>query len=295
MESLAARANNALDHNPPAGDALLTTNGSNWLWAVTAVFLLSFLLMFALTFVARAGEKIFHYLFAIGLLVGSISYFASASDLGWSVIPQANNRDLYFTRQIFFTKYILWVVEFPVVILATGLLSNVSWATIVYNIFLSWIWVISYLCGAYTQSNYKWGFFAFGTLAMLALTFSVHAGGYRSSSRIGVGRDHSILAGWIGLMWLLYVIGWGVSDGGNRIGVVGGWVWFGILDVLLLPVTGFLFIVLSRRWDYGRLNLNFTQYGRTNVDHGHFPEKGNAVAPGQAPVATTAAPGTATV
>jgi bacteriorhodopsin len=293
MVSVAARANNALDYNPPAGDALLTTNGSNWLWAVTAIFLVSFFAMFGLTFAARAGEKIFHYLFAIGLLVGTITYYASASDLGWDVIGQSNSLDYYGTRQIFFTKYILWVVEFPVVILATGLLSNVSWATIVYNIFLSWIWVISYLVGAYTQTNYKWGFFAFGTLAMAVLTFSVHAGGYRSSSRIGVGRDHSILAGWIGLLWLLYVIGWGVSDGGNRIGVVGSWVWFGILDLLLLPVTGFLFLFLSRRWDYGRLNLNFTQYGRTNVDHGHFPEKERPIA--TAPLATTAAPGTAVV
>lgn len=33
-----------------------------------------------------------------------------------------------------------WVVEFPAVILSLGLLSGVSWATIVYNIFLSWIW-----------------------------------------------------------------------------------------------------------------------------------------------------------
>ena len=291
MVALAYRSNNALDYNPPAGDALLTTNGSNWLWAVTAVFLISFLAMAGLTFIARSGEKIFHYLFAIGLLVGTISYFASASDLGWSVIAQSNNIDTYATRQIFFTKYILWVVEFPVVIIATGLLSNVSWATIVYNIFLSWIWVISYLCGAYTQSNYKWGFFAFGTIAMIALTSSVHAGGYRGASRVGVSRDHGVLAGWISLMWLLYVIGWGVSDGGNHIGVVGSWVWFGILDVLLLPVTGFIFLVLSRKWDYGRLNLNFTQYGRTNVDHGHFPEKERPVAAGGAPVATTAAPG----
>lgn len=33
--------NQALEINPPEGDQFLTTHGSDWLWAVTAVFVLS--------------------------------------------------------------------------------------------------------------------------------------------------------------------------------------------------------------------------------------------------------------
>jgi len=36
------RDNDALNVNPPAGDNYLTTNGSNWLWAVTAIYALTF-------------------------------------------------------------------------------------------------------------------------------------------------------------------------------------------------------------------------------------------------------------
>lgn len=36
------RANEALQINPPAGQQRLTVHGSNWLWAVTAVFILEF-------------------------------------------------------------------------------------------------------------------------------------------------------------------------------------------------------------------------------------------------------------
>lgn len=245
--------------------------------------------MFGLTFLARMGEKIFHYLFAVALLVGTISYYASAADLGWSVIAQANNVGEYATRQIFYTKYINFLVEFPVVIITLGLISTVSWATIVYNVFLSWIWVVAYLVGAYTASNYKWGFFAFGTLSMLALVFSMVAGGSRSASRSGLGRDYMGLSAYVALLWVIYALGWAVSDGGNRIGLVGSWIWFGILDLLLVPVLAFIFILLSRRWDYGRLNIHFTQYGRVNVDHGHFHGK-NAPA-WTVPLATNAAPG----
>lgn len=80
---------------------------------------------FGLTFVARSREKIFHYLFTVSLLVGSVAYFAMASDLAWDVISQANetqNGD----RQIFFAKYVYWVVSFPVVTIALGLVSGVS-------------------------------------------------------------------------------------------------------------------------------------------------------------------------
>jgi bacteriorhodopsin len=99
------------------------------------------LALFVLTWMARADEKIFHYLFTITLLVGTIAYFAMASDLAWDVIAQANNVSLTSaTRQIFFAKYVYWVVSFPAAIIALGLLSGVSWATIIYNIALSWIW-----------------------------------------------------------------------------------------------------------------------------------------------------------
>ena len=37
-----ARANDALVINPPAGDNYLSDHGSNWLWAVTAVYVVSF-------------------------------------------------------------------------------------------------------------------------------------------------------------------------------------------------------------------------------------------------------------
>jgi bacteriorhodopsin len=36
------RSNDALNVNPPGGNRQLSVHGSDWLWAVTALFLLSF-------------------------------------------------------------------------------------------------------------------------------------------------------------------------------------------------------------------------------------------------------------
>jgi len=286
------RGQQALNINPPAGDEHLTTNGSNWLYAVTAIFIVSSLAVFAVSFVARSGEKIFHYLFMIANLVGAITYYAMASDLGYTVINQTDSLATDgATRQIFFPKYIFWVVSFPTVAISLGLLSGVSWATIFYHVFLSWVWVVGYLVTAYTGTNYKWGFYAFATFAYILLAVGTLADGGRSARRVGVARDHTLLAFWVNFLWLQYPLAFGISDGGNRIGVVAGFIWFGILDILLIPVLTVAFLVLARNWDYGKLNLAFTQYGRVNAQQGTFPEKSGptpAAAPAVAPAVAPA-------
>ncbi|KAH7133196.1 hypothetical protein B0J13DRAFT_561784 [Dactylonectria estremocensis] len=278
--------NKALDINPPAGDSHLTKGGSDWLWAVTAIYTLCFLAYFVLGLKPRHGEKIFHYLFTIALLVGAISYFSMASDLAWSVVATSLHRGDAATYQIFFVKYINWVVSFPVVIIALGLISGVSWATIFFNVALAWTWIISYLCSAYVATSYKWGFFAFGTVAWLLLAMQTLWTGRSSATRVNIHRDYISMAGWLNLLWMLYPIAFGVSDGGNVISVTQSLVFFGILDLFMVPGLAFMFLFFSRKWDYGHLNLHFTQYGRVAGRDGVFPEK----AAGTAPIST--APGT---
>ncbi|RYO78707.1 hypothetical protein DL762_008560 [Monosporascus cannonballus] len=267
------RDNDALDINPPAGDEYFTTNGSNWLWAVTAVYGFLFLVFFALGFRARFGEKIFHYIFTITLLAGTIAYYAHAANLGWTLRAVVNSRPSPdWIRQIFWVKYVYHLVEFPAIAIALGLLSGVSWASIAYNVALAWTWIVAYIIAALTTSNYKWGFFAFGTFAYLILAYNTLLHGHTGANRVGVARDYIMLAGWTNLIWLCYPIAFGVSDGGNVIGVTPGAIFFGVLDFLLAPLIALGFLVLSRNWDYGRLNLAFTRYGR--VHHaGEHPEK----------------------
>ncbi|EWG50243.1 hypothetical protein FVEG_09519 [Fusarium verticillioides 7600] len=289
MPAVIFARNDALDVNPQSGDARLSDAGSDWLWAVTAIYIVSFLAYFALSFKPRNNERIFYYLFTIALFVGAIAYFSIASGIAYSVIPTQRNLGRALSYQIYFAKYINWVVAFPIIILALGLMSGVSWATILFNIFLAWIWIISYLCSAYTTTSYKWGFFGFGTFAYLMLAFQTLHPGRTSAARLGLSRDYLMLAGWVNLLWMLYPIAYGISDGGNVVGVTGSFIFFGILDVLLIPGLAFAFMFLSKRWDYGALNLHFTQYGRVNAGNGVFPEKRAPVAPAaEQPVPATA-------
>lgn len=265
--------NDALDINPPPPvDRALTENGSNWLWTVTAIFCLEFLLVLAHSFVAKAGEKIFHYIFTITLLVGSIAYFAMASNLGWELANQANEEDRGDPRQLFWVKYVYWLVSFGSVSLSLGLMSGVSWATIVYWITLGWTWVISYLIAAYVGTNYRWGFFVFGTLAYFMLGASIFLDGMKGAKRVDTTKSFTLLSSWVLFLWLLYPLAFGLTDGGNYHGVTPGFIWFGILDVLMIPVFACATIFFARSWDFGKMNLYFTQYGRVSQG-GTFPEK----------------------
>jgi len=274
MAILLERTNDALKINPPYGDLHhLTTHGSDWLWAVTAVYILSFLIVAGLTYFAHNGEKIFHYLFTISLFVGSISYFAMASDLGSTPVETSTNSP--GTRQIFYAKYINWFIGWTPLITAIGLISGVSWSTIVYNIILSWIWVASWLSGALVATHYKWGFFAFGTCAYFLLSTSLLQTGSVAAKRVGVSKHYLAITGWLVFIWLLYPIAYGVDDGGNEISVTSGFIFFGILDLLSVPLLSFAILFLSRSWDYRALNLYFTQYGRV-AQGAEFPEREKA-------------------
>ncbi|PMD19281.1 family A G protein-coupled receptor-like protein [Hyaloscypha hepaticicola] len=250
-------SNDVLSINPPNGvDIALSVQGSDWLWAVTAVYIVAFFGCLVPSFTSHESKRVFNYMLAMCLLAGAASYYAQASDLGWSTVEQGNHH----SRQIFYARYINWAISFPTLALSLGLLSGISWTTIVLNIFMAWLWVLNYLAAAYTTTIYKWGFFAFGTLAYIFLTMSTINESRESAEVLGIGLDYIILSGWVNLLWLLYPIAFGLSDGGHVIGVTGGFIFFGILDVLLLPVVSIGFLILSRKWDFSKLQLDFSEY-----------------------------------
>jgi len=293
MSVLFHRTNEALAINPPVGDHKFATRGSDWLWAVTAVYLLSLLIVVGHAYVARAGEKIFHYLFTISLFVGTVAYFTMASDLGSTPIETSTGDG--GTRQIFYAKFINWFVGWTPIVISIGLISGVSWATIIYNIGLTWIWIASWLSGALVATHYKWGFFAFGTFSYFLLAASVLHTGTITAKRSEIKSSYFLLSGWLVFIWMVYAIAYGLDDGGNAISVTSGFVFYGILDVLNVPVISFAVLFMSQKWDYRSLNLYFTQYGRV-AQGGEFPEREKAVVePAATPAAAPAAPAEETV
>lgn len=138
-----------------------------------------------------------------------------------------------------------------------GLLSGVSWTTNLTNMFLAVFWIVSYLAAAYTATSYRWGFLAFGTFAWLVLAAST----LNESREAAQSAQLHDLGRVVNATWLLYPLPYGLSgDGGRVIGTTSMFVFVGVLDLVQVPLVSLLFAVLSRRWDYTKLHLNFSEH-----------------------------------
>jgi len=289
------RGNDALNVNRPNADRNLSVHGSDWLWAVTALMGLTFLSWLTWTLSrnkqpppasrntrndnhdgphdgnhrlpAAYGstlrlERVFHYLFTIAAFIGFISYFTMASDLGNTPVRQYMNHgsNPQLTRQIFYVRYIYWFVAWPLLLTANLLLSGVSWATILFAVGLQEIWVISWLTGALITTSYKWGYFAFGLFAYLILAYLMLAWGIEHARLIRTSKEYTLLAGLLVLVWVAFPISWGLSEGSNRLSITGEMIFYGILDLIAVPLYGTLFLISAQR--FGPALFHFTQTGR---------------------------------
>lgn len=294
MTFLLPRDNDALTIHPPNADKSLTTNGSNWLWACTAVYGVTFLSWLIWTFLlsrqrstttqhvenqgvsksnrhasavdhSPRGERIFHYLFIVAAFTGLIAYFTMASNLGNTPVRQYMNQEMdrssTHTRQMFYARYIYWVVAWPLVLVANLLLSGLSWATSLFAVALLEIWVVTWLCGALVATSYKWGYFAFGCFAYLVLTYILLSWGRARSRGMGSTKSYIMLVTLLVVVWIMYLVAWGLSEGSNRLSVTEEMIFYGILDLIIIPFYGTFFLVMSRKFDHAT-QFAFTQRGR---------------------------------
>jgi len=265
-------ANTALTSNPPNGSAEhITTHGSDWLWAVFAVMLISDLIILVWHFMIPRGQRIFHQIAVILLTTAAIAYFTMASDLGFASIPvEYANYKTYPAgtyRQIWYTRYIDWVITTPALLLELVLASGLPLSDIITLVFFDLVMIITGLIGALVASSYKWGFYTFGCAALFYIWW-VLLGPARSTAGI-IGREYkksfTISAALLSFLWLLYPIAWGLADGGNVISPDSEMVFYGILDILAKPVFCFIHLFLLSRLDLTALQLHSGKFSASAV------------------------------
>ncbi|CAK9438534.1 uncharacterized protein LODBEIA_P27580 [Lodderomyces beijingensis] len=253
-------------NSPPAeSDINLTSHGSDWLWAVFALFAFFAVIhgfIYSLTSVRRSGLK--KSLLIIPLFINSVmafAYYTYASNLGYTWIDTefhhvTTDRGLN-VRQIFYTKYIGWFLSWPLVLTIFTIVTHTSLTddredilkrivqvfSAIFTRFLSIeVFVLGLLIGSLIRSSYKWGYFTFAVVAQLFTIYLVcvdlHTS-FAAASRNVVGNVIIIL---FIVVWILYPVAWGLSEGGNVIQPDSEAVFYGILDLITF---GFVPIILT--------------------------------------------------
>lgn len=183
----------------------------------------STIVFMGMSFTKHRSQRLFHYITAAITLVASIAYFAMGSNLGWTAIQvefeRSDPKVAGNMRQIFYVRYIDWFVTTPLLLADLLLTCGLPGPTIMYVILMDEIMVVTGLVGALVKSSYKWGFFAFGSVAFLFVAYTVVIEGraYARSLGADINRTYTICGVWTIALWFLYPIAWGVSEGGNVI------------------------------------------------------------------------------
>ncbi|KAB8356685.1 hypothetical protein FH972_024261 [Carpinus fangiana] len=256
-----------VDYSGGESEINITTHGSDWYWAVTAVMAVSTFIFMGLSYTKPREKRIFHYITASITLVASIAYFSMASNIGWAPITVEFQRSASTVsgnvREIFYVRYIDWFITTPLLLLDLLLTAGLPLPTVLYTILIDEVMIVTGLTGALVKSSYKWGYFAFGCAALLWIGWVLLFEARIHSKTLGndVGRAFVICGSWTFALWLLYPIAWGVCEGGNVIAPDSEAVFYGVLDILAKPVFGGLLLWGHRGIDPARLGLSFAAYG----------------------------------
>ncbi|BGO88688.1 hypothetical protein NBRC10512v2_000633 [Rhodotorula toruloides] len=264
---------NALYSRPEQknADIDITTHGSDWLWAVFSVMLLSAIGILVWGHVARPlGERAFHELAAALCFTASIAYFAMASDLGdvpivvefirggslgqnWVQVGVENP-----TRAIWYARYIDWTITTPMLLLELLLCTGLPLSQVFSVIFADLLMIETGLIGALVASRYKWGFYAFGCAAQLYIWWMLLVPGRRSAQHIGsdFAKSYTMSNIFLTTVWLVYPVIWGVADGGNVITPDSEMIAYGVLDLLAKPVFSVIHLMSLSKLDYARLGMS---------------------------------------
>ncbi|KAF3069797.1 hypothetical protein GL218_07952 [Daldinia childiae] len=266
--------NQALNINSVVGQHAnleITHRGSNWYYAVCAFMGFCTLLFMGLSFMKPRGDRLFHYITAGITAVACIAYYAMGSNLGQVPIqaqfvrPGSRLVGAAGTREIFYARYLDWAITTPLLLLDLLLTAGVSTPRILVTLLANEIMIITGLIGALTQTRFKWGFWAFGTAALLFVAYELLVNARRHASVLGgdAKKTFMLCGNLLIFIWFLYPIAWGLSEGGNVIHPDGEAVFYGVLDILAKPVFGLLLL-------WGHRKISSSQLGLRIRDRSHI-------------------------
>lgn len=219
-----------------------------------------------LAFTKNRRDRLFHYITAGVVFVACIAYFTMGSNLGFAPIQVEFQRSRPvvrgFYREIFYVRYIDWFITTPLLLMDLLLTAGMPWPTILWVVLVDWIMIVTGLVGALVQSSYKWGYYAFGCVALGYIVYMLAWEARKHARVLGsdVHRVFLMCGSLTTVIWILYPIAWGFCEGGNYISPDSEAIFYSILDFIAKPIFGVLLLFGHRNIDPARLGLTIRDY-----------------------------------
>lgn len=319
VEIFGRAGNEVLEINPTSSyiDIHLTNHGSSWLWAAFSVFSLLTLIHAAIFGFSNSKNQTIKKAIFVGPLftnfVMAIAYFTYASNLGYTGIKTEFNHvttsEGLGYRQIFYVKYIGYFLSWPFVLYAIEVATHTldlssktsagetfsGFIGIISSLFTKFlateVFVLGLLIGSLIESTYKWGYFTFAVFGQLYALTLIVVSVSKNLRSINSNKIGSLLISFELVVWILYPIAWGLSEGGNVIQPDSEAAFFGVLDLITFAIvpTILTFLNASGLDENVFLKFNWNNHHSTNEKIIESPRASGDTAVPQTSVAETGA------
>ncbi|EXJ79225.1 hypothetical protein A1O3_08726 [Capronia epimyces CBS 606.96] len=211
---------------------------------------ISSLVIYGLAFRVPVQKRLFHVLTAFITTFAFLSYFALATGDGISfntyTVTESHKRvpDTHQTykREVYWARYVDWSITTPLLLLDLALLAGLSGANILVAVVADIIMILTGLFAAFgTKGSQTWGWYAIACIAYLVVVYQLAFNGRQAvaAKDSKTKAFYASIAGFTLVVWTLYPIIWGLSEGGHVINVDSEIVAYAVLDILAKPVFGF--------------------------------------------------------
>ncbi|KAJ8071055.1 hypothetical protein OCU04_001401 [Sclerotinia nivalis] len=223
--------------------------GQTTLWVVFVIMFLSTLTFTYLAWRQPVQKRLFHVITTFITLFATLSYYAMAIGDGNALTHIVHRESHNHTpdtfehiyRQVFWARYVDWTLTTPLLLLDLAFLAGLNGANILVAIIADLVMVLTGLFAAYHNDGAaKWGWYAMGCVAFLAIIYQLVIPGRRavSSRDAKTSKLFTAIAAYTLIVWTLYPIVWGIGDGSRTWSVDAEIIAYAVLDVLAKPVFG---------------------------------------------------------
>jgi len=222
---------------------LVTQTGEFFLAATFLGMGVTSIIFVLMAFKATYEKRKFYFTTCYITAVATFSYYAMLSGQGWLITPSC--------RQLFYVRYLDWVITTPLLLLDLGLIVGAEWPLIAAVMGGDALMIFSGYMSAISSGHIKWLWFAAGLLLFIPIVYAVLVmfRGLVLRSHPAVGELYNKVSWLTMIVWacypLVFIFSEGTSDWSQNFEVM----IYGVLDLMAKAVFGFILLLSHEALD----------------------------------------------
>ncbi|KAF3091187.1 hypothetical protein TWF569_004000 [Orbilia oligospora] len=239
-------------HTPPEFEHI-TDFGHRTLWVLFVLMLISTITFIGLSWRVAIPKRLFFQTTTYVTLISTFTYYALATGGGWSYqhvwVTNEHKHDIPDThkvvlRQIFWAKFIDWLLTTPLILFNLGALAGLSGSNILNTIVAATAMNFTGLFAVYSHGRKTtWGWYAMAWIAFLTVGWHLVVNARATAQRRGGQLLYNPIALYTVVVWIGYLVIWGVSDISRGISPNETVIAYAVLDILAKPALGFWLVL----------------------------------------------------